>query len=682
MGAGTVYNNNAAHGRGHGTDQANLYPANVQATDSAGNPTTATTAIWNSYNTEGTITRSSVGLAAPADLDNIFTDGTNYRDMTHLLTTSLELATCGARQYGLYDWLMSSARSVGNLVNTKKIQGSGFEVDPFILAAQKDVIKDAYWIVNAIYRSDYEVAPASGTSLTAAGATEELLTGVASGSNIIKVSVPATGNQPVAANYFVAGQHLFLFIKDATGAAYRLEFEVVQAKGGSAAIQGGAANDYIDIEVTFVGGYGAGNAVATGNGAGDWNASFRVGSSVSVNALSFKLSKSGSGVVVAGSNNVSDFEKWCENRPALNTLKHIPFWYQTSRFTLTVDQFYKEWLERMMRQNTFFQKFGDVPLAERNKQLGLMFQKEWVNQFFWGQPLSGQTLAAYQTGDVTGLEKILSYDPSPGDADLSSGMEGSFMSYRASAVGLYRQLKDTGRVLDLQGAKLNLETHLFDKLFELVRSRKDQGKPADSIDVFTDTRTARQIWRGMINYYKEDGDASGSTMALQWDMAQKSLFGGFYSTSYVLHHPVGVTMNIITNEFFDDILTVSQLGDTKGYLGVPNTDDGPSGSPYDGSGAAGVASLTTSDGSGGRFLMILDLGGGIYPGIVASNRVVHSTGDLDDLAKINTNYSCVMKNPTKEVTLNSQTWTVIVECPTDNLIIENFDNTVPEHGIS
>jgi len=588
----------------------------------------------------------------------------------------------------LYDWLISSAQSVGNLVNTKKIQGSGFEVAPFILAAQKDFIKDSYWVVNAIYQSGYEVAPASGTNLTAAGATEELLTGVASGSNIIKVSVPATGNQPVANNYFVPGQHLFLFIKDATGAAYRLEFEVVQAKGGSAAIQGGAANDYVDIEVTFVGGYGAGKSVSTGTDAGDWNASFRVGSSVSVNALSFKLSKAGSGVVVAGSNNVSDFEKWCENRPALNTLKHIPFWYQTSRFTLTVDQFYKEWLQRMMSQNTFFQKFGDVPLAERNKQLGLMFQKEWVNQFFWGQPLSGQTLALYQSGDVTGLEKINSYNPSgitDGDASISSGMEGSFMSYRASAVGLYRQLKDTGRVLDLQGAKLNLEKHLFDKLFEIVRSRKDQGKTADSIDVFTDTRTARQIWRGMIEYYKKDADGgSGNIMGLQWDMAQKSLFGGFYSTSYVLHHPVGVTMNIITNEFFDDMLTVAEFGDTKGYLGVPNTTDGPSGSPYDGSGSGTGATgdAGTSDGSGGRFLMILDLGGGIYPGIVASNRVVHSTGDLNDLAKINSGYSCVMANPTKEVTMNSQTWTVIVECPTDNLIIENFSNEIPAPGIS
>jgi hypothetical protein len=31
-----------------------------------------------------------------------------------------------------------------------------------------------------------------------------------------------------------------------------------------------------------------------------------------------------------------------------------------------------------------------------------------------------------------------------------------------------------------------------------------------------------------------------------------------------------------------------------------------------------------------------------------------------------------MKNPTSETTLNSTTWTAIVECPTDNLIIENF----------
>ena len=76
--------------------------------------------------------------------------------------------------------------------------------------------------------------------------------------------------------------------------------------------------------------------------------------------------------------------------------------------------------------------------------------------------------------------------------------------------------------------------------------------------------------------------------------------------------------------------------------------------------------------------MVLDLGGGIYPGIIASNRVVHKTGDLADLAKSDSSYACVMNNPTKETTLNSTTWTAIVECPTDNLIIENFDGTEVE----
>jgi hypothetical protein len=200
---------------------------------------------------------------------------------------------------------------------------------------------------------------------------------------------------------------------------------------------------------------------------------------------------------------------------------------------------------------------------------------------------------------------------------------------------------------------------LFNRLFELVRSRKDQGKPAESIDVFTDSTTARMIFRAMIDYYKAEG---GSNFNIQYDMAQKNLFGGFYSQSYVLHNPAGVQMNVITNEFFDDMVTTAKFGDSR---------------TYQNGGTAPAA-----DGSAGRFLMVLDLGGGIYPGIIDSNRVVHTTGELEDLAKVNESYACVMKNPTKEVTLNSQTWTAIVECPTDNLIIENFDSAKPAHGIA
>ena len=662
--AATPQTNDGAH-VGHGTNQANLYQdVNYGGKDSQGLPTAAKTAVWNSYSSCGTITRSNVGLAAPADLDDIFKSSGNYRDMTHLLTTQMELATCGARQYGMYDWLISSAKSVGNLVNSRKIQGSGFEVDPFILASQKDVIKDNYWIVDRIYTRDYKVAPASGTTLVTPGADEELLTAgsgnlVDTGSgagdkdyNIIKVHVPSNGNQPTAASYFAPGMHFHIFVKDASGNAFRLEWKVIQAVGGTAKIQSGTAGDYIDIEADFIGGWGGGAGIKKGTAAGDWNADFKVGGSVAVTALSFKVSLAQGGVAVVGSNNVSDFEKWCENRPVLNTLKHVPFWFQTSRYSLCVDQFYKEWLERMMRSNAYFQKFGDVPLAERNKQLGLQFQKEWVNQFFFGQPLNGQTLADYQST----LESINSFSPTS-QSEVNSGMEGKFMSYRANATGVYRQLHETGRVTDKQGGQLALETDLFDKLFEVVRSRKDQGKPADSVDVFTDSTTARNIWKAMIAYYKADGPLDSVT----WDAGRTNLFGGFYAQSYNLHHPAGVTMNIITNEFFDDMVTTAKIGDTRNYK------------------SGGTAAA--ADGSAGRFLMVLDLGGGIYPGMIDSNRVVHTTGELEDLAKVNKDYACVMKNPTKEVTLNSQTWTAVVECPLDNLVIENFDSQVPATGL-
>jgi hypothetical protein len=651
---------------GHGTDQANLYQDTIAAKDSQGQPTTAKTAVWNSYASCGTITRSNVGLAAPADLDNIFKSGTNYRDMTHLLTTQMELATCGARQYGMYDWLISSAKSLGNLVNTKKIQGSGFEVDPFILASQKDVIKDNYWVVERLYTFEYKTMDGtSGTTLVTAHADDKLITSGlgndAKNHNIIKVKVPVTGNQPNTAEYFAPGVHFHYFVKTSTGSAYRLEFKVIQSVAGTTgtgATTSTASSQYIDIECDFIGGYGNGASIkkgATGSSvAGDWDADFKVSSSVNETALSLLISRAKGGVVVIGSNNVSDFEKWCENRPALNTLKHVPFWFQTSRYSLCVDQFYKEWLERMMRSNAYFQKFGDVPLAERNKQLGLQFQKEWVNQFFFGQPLNGQTLAAYQSGGSTGLEAINSFTPT-NYSEVNSDMEGKFISYKANATGVYRQLQDTGRVTDKQGGQLNLETDLFDKLFELVRSRKDQGKPADSVDVFTDSTTARKIMKAMMNYYKGEGLDN-----VNYNMDNGNLFGGFYTQTYNLHHPAGVQMNVITNEFFDDLATVAKAADARTYRS---------------GGTNAVA-----DGSAGRFLMILDLGGGIYPGMIDSNRVVHKTGELEDLAKVNKDYACVMKNPTKEVTLNSQTWTAIVECPTDNLIIENFDNQTPLHG--
>jgi len=300
----------------------------------------------------------------------------------------------------------------------------------------------------------------------------------------------------------------------------------------------------------------------------------------------------------------------------------------------------------MLRTNAFFNKFGDVSLAERNAQLGLMFQKEWVNSFFWGGPIDDkQKLATYKELDV-----INSVDSTVFAA--GSDIEGAAIGYRANALGIYRQLADCGRVTDKAGVALTLSDFLEGDIFDLVRSRKDQGKPADSVDVFTDSKTAKNIFNAMMLYYKNE---SSSTLNVNYDITNKNISNmGFYANSYKLHYPAGVTLNVITNEFFDDMVTAHKAGDqsTAGHI---------------------------TDGSQGRFLMVLDLGGGIYPGVIGSNRVVHKTGDLNDLAKVDQSYACVMANPTKETTLNSLTWTAIVECPTDNLIIENFaDDTIAQ----
>jgi len=76
---------------------------------------------------------------------------------------------------------------------------------------------------------------------------------------------------------------------------------------------------------------------------------------------------------------------------------------------------------------------------------------------------------------------------------------------------------------------------------------------------------------------------------------------------------------------------------------------------------------------------VLDFSG-IYPAILASNRKVHNTGDLSKLASISPDFACVMATNTKRQTLTSTMWTMIVECPNSNLIVENFTGAVPEYA--
>ena len=584
------------------------------------------TAISNNYDTCGSITRANIAYATPDGLLTIFKDSDTYRDMQSMMVTNMELKACGTKTYGLYDWLMSSARPVGALVNQKKIQGTDSIMEPFILATQKSIINSDYWAV-----VDGQVVAGYTDSNGTTGTTTHPLSDaqLVGATRVLKLANRYSLDP--ATSWFVAGGTLHTFGRNSSGAATRTQWEII-----AAAVDPAATPAWTDVAVKHT------DAVDNIDDVG-----------------------TSSGIAVIGVNNVSDYESWCNNRPALNPNRVVPFWTQTSRYTLCVDEFYKEWFAKLSANNPYFSKFGDVTLAERNRQLGAMWQREWMNSFFWGKRISSDQSLANWTALTPQYAHYNAAGVSPG---VTTSATSHVVSRKANAIGVYEQLQACGRVKDLKGQRLNL-AELFNELYNLYRTRSNSGRPADSIDVYTDSKTAASIQTAMVKYYGAatatvGSDGTNSVMRFDYQVKDGKIDKlGFRVRSYELLYPQGVTLNVITDHFFDDLVSATIKEETE--ANSFNSD---------------AADRSIAD--TGRFLMFLDLGGGVYPGIVDSNRKVHTIGALQDLAKIDSDYGCVMRTPTKEVTLNSLTWTAVVECPDDNLIIENFDASEPDTVVS
>lgn len=359
-----------------------------------------------------------------------------------------------------------------------------------------------------------------------------------------------------------------------------------------------------------------------------------------VNSGSFldndRLANVEDGLLRRGTNNKSDFESFCAEAPAYTYWKNVPFWVQTSRTTMCKSETYDKYRKLLLEGNPLYKEFGDVDEIQRNKQLGADWQRRWVEAIFWQKPISAnQTLAAYdQLADIN--------TAADGVFDVSGS---ECVGKRANATGIYEQLAECGRVQDLQGAQLNLPS-LFRALYNIMRVRQGIGSSAAmTIDIFTDTTTADKFRTAMFAYYKSKLGASVDLHA-NFNVGDSKIAPfGFAYQSYKLLWPQGVTVNIVTSLYFDDAITAAT--------------------------AAGV-------GDAERYLWILDFSG-IYPGILATNRQVLKNGDLKTLAAIDSSYACVMNVLTKENTLTSTTYTVVVECGNSNGVLENFADEVPSN---
>jgi hypothetical protein len=354
-----------------------------------------------------------------------------------------------------------------------------------------------------------------------------------------------------------------------------------------------------------------------------------------------KIANPVTGLLTRGTPNISDYEKFCNEMPAYLNWKNVPFWTETTRTSMCKSDLYDQYRALLLADNPLYREFGDLDDIQKNKQLAQDWQERLVSTMFKGKPLPNQGLAT-----IDSLEDIDTYDGS------TLGVDGAkCVGKRANAVGIYEQLAECNRIADLQGQQLNLPA-LFVALYNIIRVRQANGQPVKSIDMFTDSTFAEQIHLGMLAYFnsKTPGGNSlrvtvpvgGDVVGLNLTEVKDANFG-FAFRSYKLSWP-NVTINVITHNFFDDYISASQAAD---------------------------------QGDTARVLWVLDFTG-IYPGILASNRMVAKTGDLKTLAAVNPSFACVMKVPTQEQTLTSMTWTMVVECPASNLILENIAFDVPE----
>lgn len=424
------------------------------------------------------------------------------------------------------------------------------------------------------------------------------VTGGQSSSSNWRVDVRSSTNIPPDVRFFNPGERVYIRGKTSGGSLTQTAWIVVSAT---------AINNFVRLVLT---GQNDASALDTDN-----------------------LESPVTGLLARGTANVNDFEKFCYESAAILNWKDVPFWVETTRHSICKSSEYDKWRELLLADNPLFREFGDLDEIQKNKQLGADFQTRMVNNMFWGKKLAHQTMGAYDQ-----LEEITT--PVIGSIDQGGT---KCVGKRANVEGMYEQMAACGRVMDLQGAQLNMPA-LFNALYDIMRVRDGQGgRTVEEVDLFTDSITAEAIGQAMVKVYNSKSD---NTFRMTLDVNQPYKKGefGFRYKQFALTYPNGLVINIVTHFYFDDYLSANK--------------------------AIGQEDV-------GRVLWILDFAG-IYPGIMASNKVVNKTGDLKTLAAMDASFACVMDVPTTQQTLMSTTYTVVVECPFANLILENFSDDIPE----
>ena len=525
------------------------------------------------------ITVCSVKPVMPDQWDTIYLDNGLPRVNSAIAEADFVAKACLPKVNSLYDWVSATRRNwnKGMMASRRKSLGV-LEYEPFIKAARKGPINNQYWKV--VYGG-------------AAGGGEP------AGSHKYVVT-PLSSTIPDNVNWWFLEQQVFLFSKLNDGSVNNAAATIKKVEDVAG-----------DITIWLL---AAPSVVLPGVTTAD--------------AFDYAI-------LTRGLVNVTDYESFCSQIPAINTRQDSYYWVGSSRFTVCDSEVQKEFIQRVLQDNPLYREYYHVDDVEYSRQMSEDWQRRQVENFFWGQPLSDKQ--TYNTWDE--LPTItLDFD----GLDLPD--QGSCVGRRANPIGVVHQLTECNRLIDLKGGRLDLTTHVFEQIYYMDQIRSENGVETPVFEMWMNSTFARKFQQAMIAYYKEQTqDTMRMNLDLKPGMQEKF---GFMWRDYILDFPAGKTLRVMTHKYFDSWFDAMRR-------------------------------MTDVDiQSTGNRIWCLDWSS-IYQAIVASSSVTNSTGSIQDLAKLSQDMACRMKTKKTSYRHSSMSWTNVVECPAASLMLENISLEVP-----
>src|SRR6266496_1021153 len=515
------------------------------------------------------LTRASITAWTAADIENL---GLKEVGMDRIVAQTKELRMTGVKQRALTDLLMSRIRP-GKQGVLGTDQHNRSVIAPFSLVPQRSVVNSNYFVIESAAAD----GDAGGLHHTGAWTIKVINEAGAFATSLVHLE-----------KYFLPGKYVTVLTLDPVSSVTRtLQFKVLDTANADA---GGVSKATIDLEPPYT---EAGWAALSGPEQAVYQPE--------------------TGVVINLANSVSNYESWCYQYPAENTLKLRDFWWQTVRTTWCYNDEYVKALQAPLT-GTFFQKFRTLPLADQRKRQGDQEERDLFNTLFYGQRINEkQTSTGYV--DLPQVE-----DPAN---------PGCVLEYKANTLGARTQLSECGRVIDMQGANLDIDL-IKALLYALRRHRGLDGLV--EIDVFGD-RFTYTIWQAaFISYVK---DRYGLDTTRFYTPGQKITFQNQVMWNYdKFEFPEdGVIVNFFHDDYFDDHL----------------------------------AAFPDAIKSRGRQLWVIDWSD-IAVAMADTRSVNRQTNIADNL------YNCIIQPNVNHYRLQSKTIQVQLGDPNRHLIVENFSD--------